>query len=363
MTQLHFDAPINSLSFGNVSFNFLREFWKKGVSVSFFPQGNTANFEAFDKADPKLLEWIQKSAYERYQTLDKKNPTLKLWHLNGGEQRVAPKQFLYTFYECDSPTQEEINIVKSQEHVFFSSSESCNHFKERGCDNVSFVPLGFDQDFCKTNKKYLGEKVIHFGLIGKFEKRKNTQAIIQTWLSKFGNNPEFQLTCLVNNPFFSSEDYSQIINQTLGGQRWTNLNLLPALKTNSEVNEVLNAIDIDLSGCNFNEGWNLPSFNSACLGNICIVGQGMAHKDWAEGENIIKLYPDGKEKCYDGVFFREGLPFSQGNFYTTNVNAIGEKMDEAIIQLQNHRKKYERIDLIEKFSYEKSIEQILGRML
>jgi len=360
MIQLHFDAPINSLSFGNVSFNFLREFWKKDISVSLFPQGNTANFEAFDKADPKLLEWIQNSAYRRYQTLDKKTPTLKLWHLNGGEQRVAPKQFLYTFYECDSPTQEEINVVKSQEHVFFSSSESCNHFKERGCDNVSFVPIGFDADFYKTNKKYLGEKVIHFGLIGKFEKRKNTQAIIQTWLSKFGNNPEFQLTCLVNNPFFSPEDYGQIINQTLGGQRWTNLNLLPALKTNSEVNEVLNAIDIDLSGLSSAEGWSLPSFNATALGKWSVVTNCTSHKDWGNEKNCILVEPTGKIASADGVFFREGLPFNQGYFYNISQESMSEGMDRALKFAKSEN--IEGLKLQEEFTYEKTIESILEKM-
>lgn len=172
MKKLHFDAPINSLSFGNVAFNFLREFHKLGIEVSLFPQGNTANFESFDKADTELIEWIKSSAFLRYKTLDKNVPVLKLWHINGGEQRIVPKQFLYTFYECDSPTLEEVAIVKSQEHVFFSSSESRDAFIKAGCDNVSYIPIGFDEDFHKTNKEYLGDDVIHFGLIGKFEKRK-----------------------------------------------------------------------------------------------------------------------------------------------------------------------------------------------
>lgn len=360
MTQLHFDAPINSLSFGNVSFNFLRELWKGGHKVSFFPQGNSANFEAFDKADPNFIKWIQECAFGRYKNLDKNAPTLKLWHLNGGEQRVAPKQFLYTFYECDSPTQEEVNIVKSQEHVFFSSSESCDHFKRKGCDNVSFVPIGFDTDFCKTNKKYLGEKVVHFGLIGKFEKRKNTQAVIQTWLSKYGNNPEFQLTCLVNNPFFSPEDCAQIINQTLGGRRWSNLNLLPSLKTNSEVNEVLNAIDIDLSGLSSAEGMNLGSFNATALGKWSVVTNCTAHKDWANKENCVLVEPVGKISNVDGVFFREGQPFNQGYFYNISQESMSDGMDRALKLAKTENT--EGLKLQKEFTYTRTINSILERM-
>ena len=360
MTQLHFDAPINSLSFGNVAFNFLREFYKMGVGVSLFPQSNTANFEAFDKADNGLIEWIKSAAYNRYKTLDSSKPTLKLWHLNGGEQRVAPKQFLYTFYECDSPTEEEVAIVKSQEHVFFSSSESRDHFLKKGCNNVSFVPIGFDEDFCKTNKKYLGDDVVHFGLIGKFEKRKNTQQIIQTWLQKFGNDPKYQLTCLVNNPFFQKEDYEKIINQTLMGKRWTNVNLLPSLKTNSEVNEVLNAIDIDLGGLSAAEGCNLPALNATALGKWSIVANHTAHKDWANKDNSILVEPVGKVSSDDGFFFRKG-PFNQGDFYNISQNSMSEAMDKSLQFAKTPNPEGEKLQ--KEFTYMKTVDSILEKML
>jgi hypothetical protein len=360
MKQLHFDAPINNLSFGNVSYNFLRELWKLGVNVSLFPQGNMANFESFDKANPDFIEWIKSSAYNRHKTLDKNYPTLKLWHLNGAENRIAPKQFLYTFYECDSPTQEEISIVKSQEHVFFSSSESRDAFINAGCENVSYIPIGFDEDFYKTNKEYLGKDVIHFGLIGKFEKRKNTQLIIQTWLNKFGNNPKYQLTCLVNNPFFSEEDYAKIINQTVGGRKWTNLNLLPNLKTNSEVNEVLNAIDIDLSGLSSSEGWGLPAFNATALGKWSIVSNCSAHKDWATKDNCILVEPTGKIECYDGVFFGKGLSFNQGYMYNISQESISEGMDKALMFAKKENTK--GLKLQKEFTYKKTIESILKKI-
>ena len=360
MIQLHFDAPINPLSFGNVSFNFLREFYKKGINVSFFPHGNQANFEAFDKAQPELIEWIKQSAYNRYKTIDKSKPTLKLWHINGGEQRVVPNQFLYTFYECDSPTEEEVAIVKSQEHVFFSSSESRDLFLQKGCNNVSYVPIGFDEDFCKTNKQYLGEEIIHFGLIGKFEKRKNTQKIIQTWLQKYGNNPKYQLTCLINNPFFKEEHYNQLINQTLFGKRWSNINILPPLKTNSEVNDLLNAIDIDLSGLSSAEGHNLCSFNATALGKWSIVSNCSAHKDWANEKNCILVDPTGKESCYDGLFFQEGVPFNQGNFYHISVESISQAMDKSIAFAKTKNLEGEKLQSY--FTYSKTIDKILEKI-
>lgn len=360
MDKLQFEAPINSLSLGNVSINFLKELYKKELDLGIFPVGNQANYEAYDKIDQGFISWINNNAVNRLKKLDKNVPVLKVWHINGSENRISPEQYLYTFYEVDSPTEEEIAIVKSQEHVFFSSSESAFFFKEAGCENVSYVPLGFDKDFYPVKKKYFNDDVIHFGLIGKFEKRKNTQPLIQLWLKLFGNNPKYQLTCLVNNPFFKPEDYKAILANTLGNQKWTNINFLPTLKTNSEMNDLYNSIDIDLSGLSNGEGWGLPSFNATALGKWSIVSNCSSHKDWATPENAILVNPVGKQPCYDNFFFTKGATFNQGNYYALDQDMIANAIEESLKRAKTPNPEGEK--LREKFTYEKTINQILGRI-
>ena len=53
--------------------------------------------------------------------------------------------------------------------------------KKFNCKNI---PIGFDEDFYKINKQHLSQNVVHFGLMGKFEKRKHTEKIIKLWLDK-----------------------------------------------------------------------------------------------------------------------------------------------------------------------------------
>ena len=72
-----------------------------------------------------------------------------------------------------------------------------------------------------------------------------------------------------------------IASDELGGKTYKNINFLPHLKTNSEMNELYNSIDINLSGLSGAEGWNLPAFNSTCLGKWSIVLNATSHKDWA----------------------------------------------------------------------------------
>ena len=62
-----------------------------------------------------------------------------------------------------------------------------------------------------------------------------------------------------------------LIANALNGRPVGNVNFLPHLPKNSEVNEFINSIDIDLSGMSGAEGWNLPSFNATCLGKWSLV--------------------------------------------------------------------------------------------
>tara|TARA_R100000231_G_scaffold7777_3_gene10688 strand:+ start:3217 stop:4314 length:1098 start_codon:yes stop_codon:yes gene_type:complete len=355
MKKLNFDGPINALSLGNVSVNFLRELKSKDIDIALFPVGDKGEFDAYDKLDEEFKKWVGYTANSRLKRIDNQTATLKVWHINGSE-RMLPNQYLYTFYEVDSPTEEEINIVNLQKHVFFSSSEAAEIFKSKGCTNVSYIPLGFDPDFEETEKEYLKD-VIHFGIIGKFERRKNTQAIIQLWLQKFGNNPKYQLSCLVTNPFLNQEQMNMAIQSSLGGQNWSNINFLPHLKTNSEINDFMNSIDIDLSGLSNGEGWNLPAFNSTALGKWSVVSNCSAHKDWATEENCILVNPISKQPCYDNFFFKEGNPFNQGQYYKLKGEDILEAFDKAVEKAG--QKNTEGTKLRDKFTYSKTVDSIL----
>ena len=356
MNSIIYKGAINSLSFGNVSYNLLKQLHKQKINVAFFPFGDKLNFEAFDKVDEGFREWLIASAQNRFHNIDSKTKTLSQWHINGSESRISDNQTLFTFYEVDQPTTVEKSIVSLQNNCIFASKHAFNQFKDAGCNNVYHVPIGFDEDFESSDEEYLPSK-IHFGLMGKFEKRKHTAQIIQNWIKTYGNNYDYQLTCCINNSFFESKDMNNLIAQCLGGQTVGNVNFLPHLKTNSEVNEFINAIDIDLSGLSGAEGWNLPAFNATALGKWSIVMNHTSHKDWANSQNSILIDPDGQVPAYDKIFFQEGTAFNQGN-----INAISdEKMIAAFKDAEKicKTKNKEGLKLQKQFTYEKTLNKIL----
>ena len=355
--SLIFDAPINNLSFGNVSVNILRELYERKTKLSIFPK-NEPDFSAFNDLSDEFKGWVQNAIDYRFHSLDKDTPSLNLWHLNGSEKRVSKNQYLLTFYELDSPTFVEKKMVDLQDKVFISNPEAIEAFEKIGCSNVVFVPMGFDPDFKVTkSKSTVIEGKTHFILMGKFEKRKHTKNIIKAWLKKYGNNNKYLLSCCVVNPFIKHEQMNALLSELLEGKHYSNVNFLPHLKTNSEVNHLLNSADIDLTGLSGAEGWNLPAFNATALGKWSIVQNHSAHKAWANEKNCVLIEPGEKEPAADGLFFTSSGHFNQGNI-------CGFDEEKAIAAMETAEEKCKTVNeeglkLQTEFTYKKTVDIIL----
>ena len=144
MNKLVLKAPLNPLSFGNVSFNLLKEIFNKKIDLALFPIGKV-DVSSFGKQENEFKEWIEDSVNNRLKKVDKNTTTLQMWHLNGSENRITSRQILYTFYELDSPTESERRLANLQDKVVFSSKFASEKF-----NGSSYAPLGFDNSFFNT---------------------------------------------------------------------------------------------------------------------------------------------------------------------------------------------------------------------
>ena len=360
MKNLTVQCPINNLSFGNVGYNMLREMHRQQLNVSLFPKNNNVDLSSFNKTSDELHSWLQSSISKRNSSVEKNTPELNLWHLNGCEGRISNKSVLYTFHETSQATKEEVNLCRLYDKVVFSSKYSRDIFRMAGVENCESIPIGFDQDFFETSKYNLENKT-HFGLMGKWENRKHTKKIIKLWAELLGNNPDFLLTCCVTNPFMKKEEVEQERRKALNGIDYENINFLPWMKTNGEVNQYLNSIDIDLGGLSGAEGWNLPSFNASCLGKWSIVLNHTAHKDWATRDNSILIEPSGTESITDGRFFFKDSEFNEGHKFCFSKDQFEDAINTAINKAKI--KNEEGIKLKNKFTYKSTVDRIINEAL
>jgi hypothetical protein len=359
MQKINLEIPVNNLSFGNCSVNFLKELFKKGINPTIFPIGERVDFSAFEGSiTPEFLDWFKANASNSQKLHNRDTPTFKLWHINGSLNSLSKDQFLFTFYELDSPTRTEINILNNQKKVIVSSNYTKTIFEQFGCNNIEYCPLAFDSSsFFKKEIKNKDDKII-FGLAGKLEKRKQHHKVLTSWVKKYGNNPKYMLNCAIRNPFLTPEQESSAISNLLGGNSYFNLNFLDFMTHNSTYNDYLNSNDI-MIGMSSGEGWGLPEFQSVCLGKHAVILNAHSYKDWANSENSILVNPTNKIPCYDGVFFREGTEFNQGSYFDWNEDEFISACEDAEKRFENNKDNKFGEELSKKFTWENTTNRIL----
>ena len=160
MKKIAISCPLNNLSFGNFSYNILREIQSRDITACIFPVSNQVDLSAFDKTLKDFADWVQYSIYNRYKNLEKDIPYLNIWHLQGAESTISSNSLLYTFHETSKSTQSERNICSLYKKVLFSSKYSRDIFQNEGASNCEYVNPGFDKDFFRTEDHKLRIKYI-----------------------------------------------------------------------------------------------------------------------------------------------------------------------------------------------------------
>jgi hypothetical protein len=353
------EAPLNTLSFGNVSYGILNELRKRGAQALLSPIGGKIDLTSLKKDDP-FIDWIEVSSRDFEKKHSRDNPILKVWHIFGSLQSYSKEQDLFTFYELDSPTPLEINILKNQRRVFVSSQYTKQVFESVGVNNVVYAPLGFDSDNFYQKKVRRPSAEVIFGLAGKLEKRKAHDKVISAWVKKYGNNPKYMLNCAIQNPFIDPGQQSQAIMQWMGGKKYFNVNFLGFMQTNEVYNDFLNCNDIILA-MSHAEGFGLPEFHSVALGKHGVALNAHAYKDWAVDGGCTLVAPSGKISAEDGIFFKKDGDVNQGSYFDWNEDEFIAACEVAEERFRVNPVNERGLELKNSFNYPRTVDLILGQ--
>jgi glycosyltransferase involved in cell wall biosynthesis len=358
--EFSLNLPINSVSFGQVSSLLLKELFLKNKVIPISPIGQVDL--SSQNVDKDYTDWLQTNLNLFLSKHSRKNKIFKLWHINGSLESFSENQVLFSFYELDSPTDVELNIVKNNYKVIFSSKYAIETFKKYGCSNLDYLPLAFDKyNFKRVEKDYFSDRIV-FNLLGKLEKRKHHKKVIQAWLKKFGNDRRYHLQCAIYNPFIKPEDQQNLIqNSILENKNFFNISFLNFIPKNSDYNDLLNSGDIVL-GMSGAEGWGLPEFHSVAIGKHSVILNAHSYKEWADESNSILVNPSSKIEAYDNMFFHKGQIFNQGNIYDFNEDEFIVACEKAIEKVQSSKLNKNGLKLQETFSSEKFADNVLSIM-
>jgi hypothetical protein len=359
--SLSLNLPVNSLSFGQISTLVLRELFKFNKDVLLIPIGN-ADLSTQSDVSQEFGTWIQNSISQSLVKHSKKSKIFKLWHINGSFESYSDNQVLLSFYELDQPTLVELNTVKNNNKVLFSSKETVDLYKNLGCKNVEYIPLAFDKyNFNVIDKNYFVDDRIVFNLVGKLEKRKHHLKLIQLWANKFGNNKKYSLQCSIFNHFMKPEDQNNFISQALQGKSYFNINFLPFMGQNKIYNDFLNSANI-IIGMSGGEGWGLPEFHSVAMGKHSVIMNAHGYKSWANEDNSVLVEPNSKIEAYDGIFFHKGHPYNQGNIYDFNGDDFISACELALKKVEKDKINRAGLKLQDEFSSDKLVNNILSHI-
>lgn len=355
---------LNATSFGNISVNILFELYLR----------NLDDFILFDIGQPDLSVFDKLRNYDDFINFVnrlKNNPTerycrdmsgFRLWHVNGSESSVCNKNNLYTFYELDSPTKLELNILENQNNVAVSCEYTKNILLDNGLKTpIHVVPLFFDDlhYYLTEDRKKIHADVCVWS-IGpiKWEKRKWTEKAIRCWIKKYGKNHQHILNLACFNPFLSPEDNNRFLINCFNGEKPFNVNVQPYMSSLFECNSFINFSDIciDPSGA---EGWSYPSFTSLCLGKHVVAHNVTGIKEWADQSNCTLFEPDGKTNSADGIFFHPNLPYNQGNIFYWEEDNFMNALDIAYKKWQDNKINVEGFKVKDKFTRVKFVDSIL----
>lgn len=353
------NLPINSVSFGQVSFNILREVYARQIAPCIFPIGNPD--VSAQKIDQDFAFWLQSCINKSNKIHRRDNNIFKLWHVFDSMSSFSKEQVLLTFLETDSVTEMESNILRNQKQVFVTNNYTKEVMGEAGLTNISYLELGFDyNNFYRVNKKIYNEDVVVWGLFGKLENRKHTIKALRAWIEVYGNNPNHRLHAAITNPFLKAEDHQNILRQVFDKEYW-NVNILPSVKTNAEYNDIINSVHIVI-GLSGGEGFDMPVFHSVGLGKHCIGLRAHAYLDYLNDENAVLIKPNSKVKSHDGIFFTEGQPYNQGNFFAWDMKEVKDSFD--IVLQRYYKQPINEAGLkLQKRSYKTVVDKILESLI
>lgn len=314
-TEFAADFALNNLSFGQTSVAILREAYTRGLQPNVFPLNGVVDIGA-QKHDEKFNQWLGRCINKAQKDHSRSHTAFKLWHISNSLQSYsAVDSRLITFFELDSLTPLEINILRNQQKVYVTSTFTKEVFKTFGV-NSEYIPLGFDShNFHVLEKRLKIEGVTSWLMCGKWELRKGHAQMLQNWVKKYGNNRAHRLNLSITNQFMKPEHLNAVIAQTLEGKSYWNVNFLPWSATNAEYNSVLQSSDIILS-CSRGEGRDLPCYHATAMGAWPVALRAHAFLDYLTDDNAILINPNGKMPAADGVFFGQNGPTNSGNFFT-----------------------------------------------
>jgi len=321
MKNLNMFCPINTTGYGITSKNITIEL-NKLFNVSLFPIGSHVNI------DTEQEKTILSKCLSNSNTYDPTAPCIKIWHQHELASRIGTgNYYVLPFFEADKLQDREIHQINCADHVFTASKWGKETLEKNNITKpISVTPLGVNLDiFQQPQKIRIDNGKYVFFHIGKWEKRKGQDVLIEAFNRAFEKTDNVELRLLPQNPFLTKEEeeawHSLIKNSKLSDK----INAYNRLPTHYHLAQFIFEADCGVFMSRA-EGWNNEIPEVMAMNKPVIATNYSAHTEYCNKENSFLIDISETEPAIDNKWF-----FGHGNWAK-----IGEEQIEQTIEYMRY---------------------------
>lgn len=322
MNKINILCPINGTGYGITSKNIVMGLDSLGYEISLFPIGNQI------AVDSEIERNVVQKALNNSASYDPSAQCLKIWHQYDLASRIGyGKYYVFPFFEVDKLTPKEIHNINSADAVFTASKWGKTILEDNGITKpITVAPLGVNLDiFKEPNRIKIEQENYVFFHIGKWEKRKSHDVLIEAFNRAFTEKDNVELRLLPHNPFLNKEEEQYWHGLVLNSKLKDKIKVYGRLKTHYDLADFIFHGDcgVYLSRA---EGWNNEIPETMAMNKPVIATNYSAHTEYCTSDNSYLVEIDELESANDGKWFN-----GFGNWAK-----VGEKQIEQTIEYMRY---------------------------
>jgi glycosyltransferase involved in cell wall biosynthesis len=316
---------IGSASFtgyGQVCRNLILELTKLGHKVSFFPKGKS-------QFNNQLEETVVNEAIQNSWFYDYNAPTVSVWHQHSLGERIGKgKLYAMPYFELDTFSEREFHHLSGADVVVATSNWAAEVLSDqlnKPIETFPVVQAGVNTDIFYPADTNSWNNTYEFINIGKWEKRKGHDAIIQAFNLAFSPTDDVELVMVTHNGFLNAQELNKWHKMYLSDNLMKNkVRLLSPAETQKDLANIIRAADCGVFMSRA-EGWNLDLMEVMACGKPVISTYNTGMFDFLNSYQFLIETPE-KEKAMDNKWF-----FGQGNWHV-----VGEKEIQKCADYMRH---------------------------
>jgi glycosyltransferase involved in cell wall biosynthesis len=297
--QLNLFSPIGHTGYGITSANIAKALYYYNVDLYLFLIGKNI-YPNNEEEKVFFSNLINKAKNFPYYA-----PSLKIWHQFDLATSVGKGDYYaYPFFELDKFPENEIHMMNYADYVFATSKWAKTVLLNNGIKKPIYIaPLGVDAAIFKPPIKIKFEQNNYiFFNIGKFEKRKSQDFIIEAFSKAFTKSDNVELRLIPQFEILQESQKKDLDNAINSSPLKDKIKLYNRLPTQYDVANFIWSGDCGLY-LSRAEGWNNEILETMALNKPVIVSNYSAHTEYCTEQNSLLVDIDELELAQDGVWF------------------------------------------------------------